>query len=156
MNMNETLKATGTVSIEIFDEFGKIKDKVFVPNLVVTAGRDHIASLIGPDSGIVVHMSHMSVGDSNTLPGDTPAAVTLSDTALVNELGRVVLTDTTVLTNTLTYTATFVPGNGTGDVTEAGIFNDVTTGDMLCRTVFGIVTKDVLDTMTITWVVTIS
>ena len=157
MNMNETLKATGTVSIEIFDESGKMKDKVFVPNLVVTTGRDHIASLMGPSVGTVVAMSHMAIGDSNTLPGDTPSAVTLADTSLVNQLAIVVFDNATeVVDNTLTYTTTFIPGSGTGNITEAGIFNAATTGDMLCRTIFPIVTKEALDTMTITWIVTIS
>jgi hypothetical protein len=91
----------------------------------------------------------MAVGSSNT------AAVT-SQTALGGELGRVALTSTTRAANTVTYVGTFPAGTGTGAITEAGILNAATTGNMLCRTVFGVVTKAAGDTVIITWNVTVA
>jgi len=41
-------------------------------------------------------------------------------------------------------------------LTEAGIFNASTSGNMLCRTKFDVVNKSATDTLAITWVVTIS
>ena len=41
-------------------------------------------------------------------------------------------------------------------ITEAGVFNANSSGTMLCRTVFAAVNKGELDTMTISWDVTIS
>jgi hypothetical protein len=41
-------------------------------------------------------------------------------------------------------------------VTEAGVFNAATGGDMLCRTVFDVVNKAADDTMAITWTVTLA
>jgi hypothetical protein len=41
-------------------------------------------------------------------------------------------------------------------VTEAGIFNALTGGDMLCRTVFPVVNKGADDTMSVTWTVTLN
>ena len=64
--------------------------------------------------------------------------------------------------NTLTFDAIFpadtpdVTAPATTPVTEAGLFNDVTAGDMLAHTVFAVVNKGEADTMTISWVVTIS
>ena len=56
----------------------------------------------------------------------------------------------------MTYTATFAAGTGTGAVTEAGILNASSSGDLLCRTVFSVVNKGASDSMTITWTVTVS
>lgn len=52
--------------------------------------------------------------------------------------------------------STFNPGEGTGAVTEAGVFNAATAADMLCRTVFAVVNKAATDTMVITWTITLS
>ncbi len=54
------------------------------------------------------------------------------------------------------YVATFSAGEGTGAVTEAGIFNASTSGTMLCRTVFSVVNKAAGDTLQVTWTVTFS
>jgi hypothetical protein len=61
-----------------------------------------------------------------------------------------------VSTNTIEYVALFPAGTGTGTVTEAGVFNNSSGGTMLCRTVFGVVTKDAGDSMSITWTITVS
>jgi len=147
MNMKELLKATGQVSIEIFDPAGALKEKVHVPNLVVQTGRDFIA-LRMKDATVNV-MSHMGVGEDNTSPAT-------GNTALGTELGRVTLDSTTVNNNIVTYQATFPAGTGTGALEEAGIFNASSGGTMLCRTTFGVVNKAAADSMVITWAITIS
>ena len=91
----------------------------------------------------------MAVGSSST-------AAATSQTALGTELGRVALDSTSRATNTITYVATFPAGTGTGSITEAGILNAGSTGNMLCRTVFGVVTKASGDTVVITWNVTVA
>ena len=50
----------------------------------------------------------------------------------------------------------FEAGDATGAVTEAGIFNAASGGDMLCRTVFSVVNKAADDTMSVTWTITLS
>ncbi len=74
----------------------------------------------------------------------------------MTQTGRVALSSSSVLNNTITYTATFPAGTGDGAITEAGIFNASTAGTMLCRTVFPIVNKGSGDQITITWVITVS
>jgi hypothetical protein len=143
----ESINVKGNLEVVLFDESGKQKDYRKVNNLVVAVGKDVIAArLLGNTLAV---MSHMAVGSSNT------AAVT-SQTALGGELGRVVLDSSTRSTNTITYVATFPAGTGTGSITEAGILNAASTGNMLCRTVFGVVTKASGDTIVITWNVTVA
>lgn len=146
MNTNENIKATGRLNIQIIGSDGNIKDEVNVDNLVVTTGLGFIASRMKDATASV--MSHMALGS-----GTAPAAA--GNTALGTELGRVALTSTTVTNNAVAYAATFGPGVGTGAVTEAGLFNALSAGTMLCRTVFSVVNKEAGDTMAITWTVTI-
>ena len=145
--LHDTIKMTGDLKIVLTDENGQIKHEQEVKNLVVTVGKNFIASRMKDTTDTA--MTHMAVGS-----GTTAAAV--GDTTLGTELGRVSLTSTTVTTNNVAYVATFPAGTGTGAVTEAGLFNDGTAGDMLCRTVFSVINKGAADTLGITWTVTVN
>ena len=145
----ESLKATGKVQIQGFNAEGVLVEEHNVPNLVVTAGKNYIASKMVATTNTPASMTHMGIGVGTTTPG-------ASDTSLVSQTGRVALSGSTVSTNTITYTATFPAGTGDGAITEAGIFNASSAGTMLCRTTFPIVTKQSGDTIAITWAVTVS
>ena len=149
MNLQENLKASGQLTITVFDRDGKLKEAKTVPNLVVTVGKNYIASRMVGTSATV--MSHMAIGTGT----GTPAA---GDTALGTEAGsgRVALTAFTSSTNTVTATATFAAGQGTGAITEAGILNNSSGGTLLCRTTFPVVNKAAGDSIAITWVITVS
>lgn len=149
--IRETLKTTGELKIVVRDSNGNIKDERHEKNLVVNAGLDVLADRMKatPTKGA---MSHMGVGTSTT-------AAAAGQTALITQLGtRVSLDSTTVTNNAIEYVATFPSGAAThsGALTEAGIFNASTAGDMLCRTTFAAVNKGDDDTVTITWTVTIA
>ena len=148
--MQEILKPTGLVTIVHKNAAGEILNEQQVKNLVVTTGKNHIASRIGSVSQPTA-MSHMAIGTGTTAPNAT-------DTQLGTEAGRVALSATVVSTNTVQYTATFLAGTGTGAVTEAGVFNagGSGSGTMLCRTTFSAVNKASGDSIAITWVVTVS
>ena len=118
-----------------------------VDNLVVTVGKNFVASRMAANSATV--MSHMAIGSGT----NNPAA---SDTTLQTELGRVSLTSGASSTNTVVYIATFAAGTGTGAVTESGILNASSSGTLLCRTEFSVVNKGSADSMTITWTITVS
>lgn len=146
MNLNEGLKMKGELTIVVRDESGLVKNSLHVPNLVVTAGKNFIASrIVGTASPI---MSHMAIGTGTA----TPAA---GDTTLGTEAGRVTTTGT-ASTNQVTFTSTFPAGTGTGAITEAGVFNAASLGTLLCRTTFPVVNKAAGDSIAITWVVTVS
>jgi hypothetical protein len=146
MQTLESLKATGSLNILITRANGST-ESTQVKNLVVNSGLNYIVSRMKDTT--LGAMSHMAVGSGST-------AAAGGNTALGTELGRVALTSTTVSTNTIQYVALFPAGTGTGTVTEAGVFNNSSGGTMLCRTVFGVVTKDVGDSMSITWTITVS
>jgi len=147
--ITENLKATGQVHVQHFDANGVLKAEQKVPNLVVTTGKNYIASKMTATTNSPVSMTHMAIGTGTA----TPAA---SDTALGTQTGRVSLSGSSVTNNSITYTATFPAGTGDGAVTEAGIFNASSGGTMLCRTTFPAVNKQSGDTIAVTWVVTVS
>lgn len=147
MIKKDSSKVTGMVNVVVRDDAGKIKQEFTVPNLVVDTGLAFIASRMKDTTDAA--MSHMAVGTDNT-------AANAADTTLGTELARQALASTTVTDNSIAYVATFAAGTGTGALTEAGIFNDPTTGTMLCRTVFAVINKGAADSMTVTWTVTIS
>jgi hypothetical protein len=148
MNSLENLKVKGRLNIVLKNSAGEVKDTREVDNLVVSAGLAFITSRMGGTSADV--MSHMAIGDGTT-------AAAAGDTDLESILGsREALDSTTPSTNTIVYVSSFEAGEGTGAVTEAGIFNASTAGTMLCRTVFSVVNKGADDTMTITWTITLS
>ena len=146
---NDAIKMTGTLKLVLTDENGNIKQEEEVKNLVVTVGKNFIASRM--KDATATAMTHMEVGT-----GTTAAAV--GDTALQTPVAssRVALTSTTVTTNSVAYVATFPAGTGTGALTEAGIFNASSSGTLLCRTVFSVINKGAADTLGITWTVTVN
>lgn len=145
--LHDTIKMTGDLKIVLTDENGQIKHEQEVKNLVVTVGKNLIASRLKDTTDAA--MTHMAIGSGTT-------AAANGDTALGTELGRVSLTSTTVTNNNVAYVATFPAGTGTGAVTEAGLFNGVSAGTMLCRTVFSVINKGAADTLGITWTVTVN
>lgn len=150
MNIQENLKPTGMVTVSHFNSQGELINKFEVPNLVVTSGKNYIASRIKDTTFSA--MTYMAIGTSST-------AASATDSTLVAENGRVALSATTVSTNTVTYTATFPAGTGTSTspgIQEAGVLNASSGGTLLCRTVFPSVAKAAGDSIAITWVVTVS
>lgn len=141
------IQMKGKLNIVVRDEQGNIKESREVDNLVVTVGKNFVASRM--KDATATAMSHMAVGTNAT-------AAVVGDTTLGTETARVALTSTTVTTNSVAYVATFGAGTGTGALVEAGILNNSTGGTLLCRTVFSVVNKGANDSLTITWTVTVS
>ena len=141
--IKDNLALTGALTIAVNNEVVQETH-----NLVVTAGKEWVADRMA-DANTV--MTHMAIGT-----GTTVAAA--GNTTLVTELDRNALTVSggTVSTNTIQYACTWAAGDGTGAVTEAGIFDAATGGDMLARTKFDVVNKGAADSMTVTWTITVS
>lgn len=141
--INENFKVTGAVKIT---KNGEVVREI--PNTIVTAGKNELASLI-TGSGTV--FGYMAVGTGTT-------SVAAGDTTLETELDRNATTVSggTATNNTIEFETVWNAGDGTGAITEAGIFNASSSGDMLARTTFSAVNKSASDILTITWTVTIS
>lgn len=147
--IQDAIQMKGRLNIVLTDAFGEVKEQREVDNLVVTVGKNYIASRM--KDATATAMSHMAVGTTST-------AAAVGDTTLGAEIAssRTALTSTTVTTNSVAYVCTFGAGVGTGAVVEAGIFNAASAGTMLCRTVFSVINKGASDTLTITWTVTVN
>lgn len=146
--MKEGIKVRGNVHLILTDENGNVKVDRLEKNLVVATGLAYIADAISKTPGSTV-MTHMAVGSGST-------AASASDTTLVAELTRVALTGSTPTDAgaVVTYTCTFSAGAGTGTLYEAGIFNAASSGTMLSRLVYGVITKAAGDTLAVTWTLT--
>lgn len=156
-----TIELGGSLSIIVTDTMNnKIKQELYVPNLVVTAGKTFIASrMVGTSATI---MSHMGIGTSSTAEaaGDTALGAELTVAGGYTGYTRASLTTASSSANVVTYSANFAANNpsapsGGAVLREAGIFNASTAGSMLCRTTFPIVTKLPADALTVTWTITI-
>ena len=145
MNTQDGIAITGKLTISLNDEIVRETE-----NLVVTAGKAWVAQRMeGVSLGI---MTHMGVGTGTT-------AVVIANTDLETITGaRLALSDSggIVAGAVITFACTYPAGAHTAAITEAGIFTASTSGTMLARTVFTVVNKGALDSMTISWAVTIS
>ena len=144
--ISDQLKITGDVQVRVYDKSGNIKDEREIKNLVVTTGKNFIASRMTVVPNV---MSHMAVGSG-------AVAAAAGDTTLGAEIIRVALASASTANAVVTYTASFPAGTGTGAITEAGILNAASAGTLLCRTTFAVVNKGASDSMSITWQVTVS
>jgi len=142
----QTFKVSGTLELVLTDKNGVVQTQR-KHNIVTNVGLAYIASRIKDASATA--MTHMAIGSNNT-------AAAAGNTALGNELGRVTLDSTTLVTTTLTndtvqYVAVFPAGTSTGTITEAGLFNASSAGSLLCRSVFAAIAKSAEISLTITW-----
>lgn len=112
--LQSSVKLTGKLVIQKFDDSNKLVYETEVKNLVVTSGKQFIASRIVESSATV--MGFMAIGD------DASSASTIQ-TSLVNELARVAVDSKTASGVNATFVATFPAGTGTGSIVEAAITN---------------------------------
>jgi hypothetical protein len=147
----DNLGLAGRLNIVLTDANGNIKDERTVKNLVVNSGLGYITDRMTANTTSV--MSHMGVGSDNTSvdPADTDLGTLVGSRKALDSDNRSGSDNESIV-----YIATFDPGEATGALTEAGIFNASTSGVMLCRTVFSVINKAAGDTLQITWTITLS
>ncbi len=151
--LNDTLKLKGRVGIVVKDKDGNVKETRDVNNLVVTDGLNFIARRMHGTTADV--MSHIAVGEGS---GQATAA---GRTTLITETHREVLdvgfpAEPTGSATSITYKASLEANDVTGALTEAGIFNAASGGDMLCRVEFGTVTLTSTDSLVIEWTISLT
>lgn len=142
--MQDSVKNTGTVLIQLLDADGNIIEELNEDNLVVDSGLTWIAALL---TSSPARMSHMAMGSNGA--ASSPGLVGLN-----NEIARVALEAATTAGKTTTYTANFPAGVGTGTLAELGIFNAAGGGTMLNRVVFAAQTKESTTSVRVVWSVT--
>lgn len=147
--LNESLKLKGHINIKLFNEAGELKQEVDKDNVVVTVGKNYLASWLAAASQAGYFMQYIGLGEGTT-------AAQSSDTALETELSLRVAGNVTSSTNVWQNQATFGAGVDTGAITESGLFSASSGGTMLARQVFPVVNKLAGDTIVFTWQITIA
>ena len=153
MEIQETVKLKGSVSVKLIGSDGQIKQEHVDHNLVVTVGKNYLAQWLTAATQSGPFMSYVALGTSQTGPaaGDTA----LGAESVVAGYSRVQGT-LSFASNVWTNTATFSPGNGTDAIKEAGIFSASSVGTMFAHQTFNVYNKAAGDTMIIVWSVTFS
>ncbi|RLF14653.1 MAG: hypothetical protein DRN06_06805 [Thermoprotei archaeon] len=146
----------GKIILEVKTIEGKTKLLREIKNVITDVGKAQVAGLI---NGVVTTpFTYIAIGTGTT-------SATSTDTALEAEIKRKSATVDRVTTNvtndTAYWEATFSSADGltgTASVTESGIFDADTGGNMLCRQTFSAVNVDwdAGDQLTIKWKVVVS
>jgi len=148
--IEERIGLHGTCHVQLFGPDGTLKVESIVGNVVTQVGDAHVADQLSAVPGENA-MSHMAIGTGTT-------AANAADTTLETELDRNALTSRNqgagADDNDVIYIGDWAAGDGTGAITEAGVFNAAAAGTMLCRSVFAVKNKGAGDTLKITWTFT--
>ena len=140
--MNEAISLVGEVEI-LLNNIVVVQKK----NLIVQVGKNFLANAVLSNS--TSPFVAIAVGSSTT-------AASSGDTTLGSESYRSVYSTTNTLNNVITLSLFLSPGVATGSISEAGIFNNATSGGtMLSRIVFSTITKQSIDTLRLTWTITV-
>lgn len=145
--MQDFIKAVGQVNTIHTKADGSVVECT-IPNLVVTVGKNFIASRMASAGAAVMGWIEVGTGGTAPVVGDTTLQTALYRKAITVSGG-------TVAGSAVTYSVTLNPGEGTGSLQEAGIFNAGAAGTMLARTTFGTIAKAAGDTVTINWTVSL-
>lgn len=143
----EQEEAEDNVQIVLRGSDGEIKLEQTIHNLIVTVGKNGIADQLLASPSIN-KPSHMAIGTG-------AVAADVANTTLGSELDRNALTTKTRSTNVVTMVGDWAAGDGTGAITEAGIFDASSSGNLYARAVFSVINKAAGDTLSITWTFTV-
>ena len=136
--LKDSLCIKGAIRAELRKPDGTVK-VTEKHNIIVNGGFDFIANAIGSTSARPSVMNIIAVGTGTTSPNAT-------DTKLATQLAYKTV---------FSFTATFNPGEATGGITEAGVFNG-NAGTMLDRVVFAVINKGSEDTLKVTFTFTMA
>lgn len=140
--MNEIISLVGEVEI-LLNNVVVVQKK----NLIVQVGKNFLANAVLNNS--TSPFVAIAVGTGTT-------AATINDTTLQTEIYRSAYTSSNITANVITLTQMLNAGVATGSLSEAGIFNNaVSGGTMLSHIVFNTISKLSVDTLTLTWTITV-
>jgi hypothetical protein len=154
------LRMFGKVDMILVHPDGTTEER-HLDNLIVDSGLEGVASRIAPHDGslnpsspynyIALGTSSNSVAaDQSSLVSELPFSSTYARSQ--DSIASFVSTGPKQLILSVTYG----PGQATGTISESGIFNSETGGDMLARQAFSTINKGDGDSLTITWTITLS
>lgn len=147
MDNKEQIKASGRIKFELFDASGALKETREINNVVVTVGKNFLATWLTAATQADYFMRYIGLGTGTN-------AANASDTDLHIPSATRVAGTLTPTANVWQNVASFGPGVDTGAITESGIFSASTSGTMLARQTFAVINKGAGDSLQVTWQVT--
>lgn len=138
----------GLMNLRLCDQFGNLKEERIVENTITELMDAHVADQMSDSTDAAI--GYIAVG-TGTGQGS-------SDTGLAVVLDRTALTSTTqgagAADNDVVYVGDWAAGDGTGAITEAGLFLTDANTTMMTYTDFSVVNKGASDVLQINWTVT--
>lgn len=138
----------GRMVARLYGPDGNLKDERINDNLVTDLGHEMIIDqlLAAPAVGVPTHMA-LGTGTGQTA-SSTDLATPLSPRQPFDTKTRAL--------KVLTMVRNFLAGESTGAITEAGVFNALSAGQMHLYNSFAVINKGAGDTLEITWTLTAS
>ncbi len=148
---------TGYVTLQVFDtETGMLKYKIENHNLVVDGGLDEMAQAVFGVGGVgTTNFDFIEIGIGVVAPTATDVALGTSACARIQDVAPDVNSATSGETS-VSVISSFDGATCAGAITEAGIFNVISAGQMLARSTFGAVTIASGDTLNVNYTITIT
>jgi hypothetical protein len=146
---NENLTPKGRIKFDLYDASGNLKETREINNVVVTVGKNYLATWLTAATQADYFMRYIGLGTGTN-------AANASDTTLQTELTSRVAGTLTPSSNVWQNVASFGPGVDTGAITESGIFSASSAGTMFARQTFAVINKGAGDSLQVTWQVTFS
>lgn len=153
--MNENIKITGRLKVDYYQDGVLVQEGEWRDNVVTTAGKNSLASLLNSASAGTNLVSHMGFGTSTT-------AVAATDTVLGTELvgngyARQSVARSNPSGNVIQYLATLTGITAATTVQEAGLFSAVTGGTLVAHQLTGSQPLNTsADSLQVTWQLTFS
>ncbi len=151
--LTDRVGAYGYFTLSVHNEAGELTQFVQSDNTVVDVGIDCMSDLIFGTTICTgeAFFDWIEIGTGSTAPtsGDTTIETAIGGCARVQDATVAVVSPTGEITATVE--STFSGATCAATVTEAGVFDATTTGNLLARSTFAGVTIGASDTLTVTY-----
>ena len=151
--LTDRVGAYGYFTLSVHNEAGELTQFVQSDNTVVDVGIDCMSDLIFGTAICTgeAFFDFIEIGTGSTAPtsGDTTIETAIGGCARVQDGTVAVVSPTGEITATVE--STFSGATCAATVTEAGVFDALTVGNMLARSTFSGVTIGASDTLTVTY-----
>jgi hypothetical protein len=151
--MKDAIQIKGRLKVDVIRANGERIEGEWRDNIITTAGKNALASLLNGTSQGQSLVTHMGFGSSTTpvAVGDTQLGTELSG----NGYARVAVARSNPSGNVIQYVATLTGITGTVTAQEAGLFNQLTSGTLFAHQLTGAVAlQSAQDSLQVTWQVT--
>jgi len=145
MNKSDSLKVCGHFEVKLFDSEGNLKEERKTPNVMTNTGRDLLMQVAFDTAAGSNQFNYIAIGSGTS-------SASASDTTLGSEAARAQATYShTDGQHAFQLQHTFGAGTGTGSISESGIFNASSSGQIFARQTFGTIVKGSSDSLQVTW-----